>query len=102
MAKVDPKYKVSKNLEKKYLLKKIAHKYLPSKIMDRPKMGFGIPIDSWIKTNSKLKQIIFDNISESQIKSCDFFDYDKIVKMKIIILKIISQLVIQSGIYSIL
>ena len=82
MANIDPKHKVSKNLEKKYLLKKIAHKYLPSKIMDRPKMGFGIPIDSWIKTNSKLKQIIFDNISESQIKSCDFFDYGKIVKMK--------------------
>ncbi len=82
MAKVNPEYKVSKNLEKKYLLKKIAHKYLPSKIMDRPKMGFGIPIDSWIKTNSKLKQVVFDNISESQIKSCDFFDYGKIVKMK--------------------
>ena len=45
-------------------------------------MGFGIPIDSWIKTNSKLKQVVFDNISESQIKSCDFFDYGKIVKMK--------------------
>jgi asparagine synthase (glutamine-hydrolysing) len=82
MAKVDPKYKVSKSLEKKYLLKKITHKYLPSKMMERPKMGFGIPIDSWIKRDSKLKQIFFDNISESQIKSYDFFDYNKIVKMK--------------------
>ena len=82
MAKIDPKYKVSKNLEKEIFIKKNKLIMLPSKIMDRPKMGFTIPIDSWIKTNSKLKQIIFDNISESQIKSCDFFDYGKIVKMK--------------------
>ena len=82
MAKIHPKYKLSKSLEKKYLLKKITHKYLPSKIMDRPKMGFRIPISSWIKSNKKLNQLVFDTISESNIKQCEFLNYKKIENQK--------------------
>ena len=82
MAKIHPKYKLSKSLEKKYLLKKITHKYLPTEIMDRPKMGFRIPISSWIKSNKKLNQLFFDTISESNIKQCDFLDYKKIENQK--------------------
>ena len=39
--------------EKKYLLKKITHKYLPKKIMDRPKMGFGVPVFDWLRGDLK-------------------------------------------------
>jgi asparagine synthase (glutamine-hydrolysing) len=38
-----------KNGDKKWLLKQITHKYIPKEIMDRPKMGFGIPIEKWLK-----------------------------------------------------
>ncbi len=82
MAKIHPKYKLSKSLEKKYLLKKITHKYLPPKIMDRPKMGFSIPISSWIKSNKKLNQLVFDTISESNIKQCDFLIHKNIENQK--------------------
>ena len=33
----------------KYLLKKILSKYIPPKLFLRPKMGFAIPVDSWLK-----------------------------------------------------
>lgn len=38
-----------KNGDTKWLLKQITHKYIPKEIMDRPKMGFGIPIEQWLK-----------------------------------------------------
>lgn len=42
-----------KNGDTKWLLKQITHKYLPTEIMDRPKMGFGIPIEQWLKGGLK-------------------------------------------------
>ncbi len=38
-----------KNGDKKYILKKIAHKYIPKKLINRPKKGFSIPLDLWFK-----------------------------------------------------
>ena len=35
--------------EGKLVLKALARKYLPASVIDRPKMGFGIPIDDWFK-----------------------------------------------------
>ncbi len=33
----------------KYLLRKLAYRYVPRDILDRPKQGFGVPIDSWLR-----------------------------------------------------
>jgi asparagine synthase (glutamine-hydrolysing) len=35
--------------DKKYLLKKLAHKYIPEKLLNRPKKGFAVPINEWLK-----------------------------------------------------
>lgn len=43
---------------KKYLLKKIAYKYLPKECIDRPKQGFDAPLEFWFKNN--LKQFLSD------------------------------------------
>ena len=38
-----------KNNEGKVILKELLYRYVPKKIVDRPKMGFGIPIDNWLR-----------------------------------------------------
>lgn len=35
------------NGSKKYILKQIVHRHLPKTMMERPKMGFGVPIKTW-------------------------------------------------------
>ena len=48
VAKLPPQYKLKGNTQK-YLLKKIVHKYLPTSLMERPKMGFSVPVYDWLR-----------------------------------------------------
>jgi asparagine synthase (glutamine-hydrolysing) len=34
----------------KYLLRRLAERYLPREIVERPKQGFGVPIDRWLRS----------------------------------------------------
>ena len=36
---------------KKYLLKQIVHDYVPKELMERPKMGFGVPVFNWLRND---------------------------------------------------
>lgn len=41
-------YKYSQGVKKK-ILKDIAYDYIPKELLDRPKVGFGVPIDKWLR-----------------------------------------------------
>lgn len=42
------KFKLRKR-ENKYLLRQLAYRYVPREILDRPKRGFTVPIDRWLR-----------------------------------------------------
>ena len=42
------KYKI-RGRQSKWALRKILYKYVPKELLERPKMGFGVPIDSWLR-----------------------------------------------------
>ncbi|HOK94820.1 MAG TPA: asparagine synthase (glutamine-hydrolyzing) [Anaerohalosphaeraceae bacterium] len=44
----------------KWLLKNIAAGLLPNEIIHRPKRGFTVPISSWVKKSSFIRQFIFE------------------------------------------
>jgi len=42
----------------KYLLKKIAKRYLPTKIINRKKRGFTVPVSAYIRSSKLVKQVL--------------------------------------------
>src|SRR2546430_11688512 len=59
MARVPARLKL-RHGENKYLLKSALRGVLPDPILDRPKMGFGIPLGSWLR--GSLKELMVDSI----------------------------------------
>ncbi|MCB0754987.1 MAG: asparagine synthase (glutamine-hydrolyzing) [Flavobacteriales bacterium] len=52
----------------KYLLRKVAERYLPKHICYRKKRGFGSPVGDWLKQNDQLKDLAFS------LKDSDYMD----------------------------
>jgi asparagine synthase (glutamine-hydrolysing) len=40
-----------RGLESKYLLKRLAYRNVPRKLLDKPKRGFGLPMNEWLRTD---------------------------------------------------
>ncbi|MGD8648578.1 MAG: asparagine synthase (glutamine-hydrolyzing) [Desulfobacterales bacterium] len=64
----------------KYLLKKLLARYLPVKLFERPKMGFGVPIDHWLRF--ELKDLLLDYLSAERLNKEGLFN-SKFVEKKI-------------------
>jgi len=65
------RYKI-KGFETKHILKDIARSLVPASIIDRPKMGFGIPRAEWLRTG--MKEIMFDTLTDSSAKQRGWFN----------------------------
>jgi len=55
-----------RNGQRKYILRKILRKYIPEKLVERPKKGFSVPIDFWFKKN--LEPLLREYLSPQKIK----------------------------------
>lgn len=64
------------NGSKKYILKEITHQYVPKEMMDRPKMGFAIPIASWLQKD--LKDLVLTYINEKRITEQGIFNWTQV------------------------
>lgn len=63
----------------KYLLKKVAERYIPKEIIYRPKSGFGAPVREWI-TND-MRQMIESRLSADSIHQQGIFDYKQVKEL---------------------
>lgn len=57
---------------KKRILKDIAYDYIPKELLDRPKVGFGVPLDSWLR--GPLREELQDMCSVDYLKKQGIFD----------------------------
>jgi asparagine synthase (glutamine-hydrolysing) len=65
---------------KKYILREIVHDFIPKEKMDRPKMGFAIPLASWMQ--NELKDMVHDYLSEKNIREQGLFNWDAVNRLK--------------------
>jgi len=56
------KYKI-KGFETKHILKDVARSLVPAELIDRPKMGFGIPRAEWLRT--EMKEMVVDTLTDT-------------------------------------
>lgn len=70
---LDEKLKI-KNGTMKYLLKQVLFDYVPKEIFERPKWGFGIPLNRWLKTD--LKYLLDKYTSEEVITKYNIVHFD--------------------------
>jgi len=63
----------------KWPLKQVLYKYVPKEMMERPKQGFNIPIEHWLK--GPLKDWAADLLDENRLLHEGFFDSVVITKM---------------------
>lgn len=62
----------------KHLLRKLAYKYIPPELIDRPKWGFGIPLGEWLR--GPLKEWAGDLLDEGKLRRDGFFRPEPILK----------------------
>jgi hypothetical protein len=56
------KYKI-KGFKTKHILKDVARSLVPANLIDRPKMGFGIPRAEWLRTG--MKELVMDTLTDT-------------------------------------
>lgn len=65
--------------EGKWVLRQVLERYIPRELVDRPKMGFGIPLDDWLR--GPLRQWASELLAPDRLKIEGFFVADRVSRM---------------------
>ena len=69
------KYKI-KGYETKHILKDVARSLVPANLIDRPKMGFGIPRAEWLRT--EMKEMVTDLLTDKEATDRGWFNQNEV------------------------
>jgi asparagine synthase (glutamine-hydrolysing) len=69
-----------KNGTDKYILRDVLNDYVPKKYYTRPKKGFSIPLNKWLKND--LSYLLDEYLSEKEIKRFGVINYEVVHKIK--------------------
>ena len=72
------KYKI-KGFETKHILKDVARSLVPANLIDRPKMGFGIPRAEWLRT--EMKELVIDTLTDTTASQRGWLDPVQVKKV---------------------
>jgi asparagine synthase (glutamine-hydrolysing) len=67
------KYKMNGS-QTKYILRKVAERYLPKDVIYRSKTGFGVPLEYWVR--NEMDEFIESRLNPSEINKFSIFDSD--------------------------
>lgn len=79
VSRLPSKYKINDE-NKKYLLKSIVHDYISKELMDRPKMGFSIPLNEWF--GDELKKYVLEYLDNNKIAKTGLLNVFEVEKLK--------------------
>ena len=63
-----------RNGQGKWILRQVLNTFVPAPLMDRPKMGFAIPLESWLR--GPLKEWANDLLTEPRVREQGFLNAD--------------------------
>ena len=74
-ARVPPAMKV-RDGRGKWLVRQVLYNHVPAKLVDRPKTGFGIPLDEWLR--GPLKSWTCDLLSPARLQGQNLFNVKRV------------------------
>jgi asparagine synthase (glutamine-hydrolysing) len=60
----------------KWLVRQVLYRHVPAELVDRPKTGFGIPIDAWLR--GPLKPWASDLLSPARLQAQNLFNVSRV------------------------